>query len=60
MAKNDTTSHVAIAILAWILGSAIVGGFLKELSSSAWMDWIIIIFVLAYGGTIIWIYKQMY
>jgi hypothetical protein len=56
MKKNNKTALLVMGgIITWILGSAIVAGFLHGLSASTWMDWIIIIFVAGFGAALVWI-----
>ena len=52
-------AKAGIAAVIWVIGSAIVGGFLHDLSTSTWMDWLIIIFILLWGGGCIWLYKNL-
>jgi hypothetical protein len=52
-------AKAGLAAAIWVIGSAAVGGFLHSLSASTWMDWIIIIFVLTWGGASLWLYRQM-
>ncbi len=52
-------AKVGIAAVLWFIGSAAVGGFLHSLSASEWMDWIIIVFVVAWGAAMVWLYNQL-
>jgi hypothetical protein len=60
MKSSDKTAVLIVSgILAWIIGSAAVGGFLHGLSASTWMDLIIIIFVIGLGAALVWIGVQI-
>ena len=57
--KDDDTLKIFLAVALWIIGSATVGGFFHNLSTSTWMDIVIIFFVVAWGVAIIWVFQKI-
>ena len=59
MSKSDDDAlKIMLAVGLWVIGSGVVGGFLHNLSASTAMDFVIIAFVLVWGGFLIWVYNK--
>lgn len=57
--KDNGALKFVLAFVAWVIGSAAVAGFLRSLSDASWVDVVALIFVVVWGITIIWFYRQV-